>query len=36
MKKSLFVLMMALSLFAAAPASRAEIDIPNCFPCDGN
>jgi hypothetical protein len=28
MKKSLFVLMMALSLFVAAPASRAEIEIP--------
>jgi hypothetical protein len=33
MKKSLFVLMMALGLLAAAPAARAELDLPTCFPC---
>jgi hypothetical protein len=36
MKKSLFVLLMALSLFAATPAARADIDMPTCFPCEGN
>jgi hypothetical protein len=33
MKRTFFVLLAALHLIAAAPAARAEIEIPTCYPC---
>ena len=36
MKKTLLGLMMLLGLLAATPAAVAEIEMPTCFPCDGN
>ena len=35
-RKSFAVLMMLLGLLAATPAAVAEIEMPTCFPCDGN
>ena len=34
-RKGFALLFMALGLFAATPAARAEIDLPLCYPCDG-
>lgn len=34
-KKTLFVLMLALQLTAVATVASADPDWPLCFPCDG-
>jgi hypothetical protein len=36
LKKNLLLVLLALSIFAATPAARADIDMPTCFPCKGN
>jgi hypothetical protein len=33
LRKNLVLVLMALGLIAAAPAARAELDLPTCFPC---
>jgi hypothetical protein len=34
MKRFALAIVLALGLFAAAPAVNADIDIPTCFPCN--
>ena len=34
-KKAVFTLMLALALTSAASVANAEVDLPECYPCDG-
>jgi hypothetical protein len=34
MKKAVFALLFALALTTVAPHASADVDIPECYPCD--
>ena len=34
MKKALFLLLVALQFVAVTPTAKADIEFPQCFPCD--
>lgn len=34
LKKSIAILLFALAMVATAPVASADIDMPECFPCE--